>query len=98
MAGSGPRLEPKVRARMWPGYETGSRQGLGQDLARCQGKLGWDVSLGRGSDWVGDWVGLPRQGLGRVLNLGEDRDQAGAGALVRNGLSLSQGRTRARFI
>ena len=60
-------------------------------------ETGLGMSLGRGIDWV-EWS---RQGLGRGLNLGEDRVQAGAGALVRawpesvseqdQGLSLEQG-------
>ena len=75
-----PRLEPKVRAMMWPGSETGSGQGLSRDLSQVSGKrLDWDPSLGRGRDCFGWSI----QGLGWGLNLAEGRDQAGAGALVR---------------
>ena len=80
MAWSGPWLQPKVRARTWPESETVSGQGLRRGLSQVSGKrLGSGLRLGRGRDWV-EWS---RQGLGRGLDLVEDRDQAVAGGLVR---------------
>ena len=42
-------------------------------------RLGWGLRLG----WGRDWVVWSRQGLGRGLNLIENRDQAEVGCLVR---------------
>ena len=80
MAGSGPRLEPKIRTRTWPGSETGLAQGLVRGLSQVSGKrTGRGLSLG----WGRDWVGWSRQGPDRGRNLGEDRDQVGSAALVK---------------